>query len=288
MGNQTFFPSTEATQIVWLTHYRSRITVHGPVCGIGPEEIAETLKDLDRYIWILQLWHPATQHAAREATVAKAEMIGGSGTEPLPIPTPPTFPDEPEARPPGLKKRLLNQIVRIKASAGCTDAIALDLGIVNTSTPTDHPVPEIGASAELGSDGPRVRLDFNKYGHDGIWIECRINGGDWAFLAIDTVKPSRRASHHRRQRPRNPRIPGPLVGQKRAARGVEWGGEGGFGGLSGVDQWKPAGMHSQNPRLAGVITKPITVRRYGLWVSRVHPTHPAALKCLNSDRGSKK
>ena len=32
-------------------------------------------------------------------------------------------------------------------------------------------------------------IDFKKYGHDGIWIESRINGGEWAFLAIDTVKP---------------------------------------------------------------------------------------------------
>ena len=27
---------------------------------------------------------------------------------------------------------------------------------------------------------------LNKYGHDGVWIEGRINGGDWAFLAINT------------------------------------------------------------------------------------------------------
>jgi hypothetical protein len=36
--------------------------------------------------------------------------------------------------------------------------------------------------------GPRVRIDFKKYGHDGIWIEFRINNGEWAFLVIDTVK----------------------------------------------------------------------------------------------------
>ena len=29
---------------------------------------------------------------------------------------------------------------------------------------------------------------LNKYGHDGVWIEGRINGGDWAFFAINTLK----------------------------------------------------------------------------------------------------
>jgi hypothetical protein len=42
---------------------------------------------------------------------------------------------------------------------------------------------------ETGSEGPCVRIDFNKYGNDGIWIETRTNGGDWGYLGIDTVKP---------------------------------------------------------------------------------------------------
>jgi hypothetical protein len=42
---------------------------------------------------------------------------------------------------------------------------------------------------ETGSEGPCVRIDFNKYGNDGIWIETRTNGGEWGYLGIDTVKP---------------------------------------------------------------------------------------------------
>jgi hypothetical protein len=34
-----------------------------------------------------------------------------------------------------------------------------------------------------------VRILFTKYGHDGVWIESRRGGGNWEFLAIDTVKP---------------------------------------------------------------------------------------------------
>ena len=49
--------------------------------------------------------------------------------------------------------------------------------------------PEPTISVELGENGSRVRIDFNKYGHDGVWIESRINNGDWVFIAIDTIKP---------------------------------------------------------------------------------------------------
>jgi hypothetical protein len=71
------------------------------------------------------------------------------------------------------------------------ETIGHNLGIIGNSAATiDHPIPEYNLSVELGSAGvSQVRIDFKKYGHDGIWIESRINGGDWAFLAIDTVKP---------------------------------------------------------------------------------------------------
>ena len=41
----------------------------------------------------------------------------------------------------------------------------------------------------MGSTGPRARIDFKKYGHDGVWIKCRVNNGDWSSLAVNTVKP---------------------------------------------------------------------------------------------------
>ena len=51
-----------------------------------------------------------------------------------------------------------------------------------------HP-PIATVLVELGESGQRVAINFNKYGHDGVLIEVRINGGEWTFLAIDTLKP---------------------------------------------------------------------------------------------------
>ncbi len=69
MSSNSFFPTTEAEQIGWLGNYASKLPLHGPACGILPEEINATLVDIQYYIWLLQYWHPAVQRDAREGTV---------------------------------------------------------------------------------------------------------------------------------------------------------------------------------------------------------------------------
>ena len=189
MSGGTFFPNTEAEQVVWLSHYALKIPLHGPTCRISDAEIQSTLKDIAYWVWMLQHWHPATQHDAKESTAHKLRMISGSGTGSISHPQPTVFPDPPPIPEPGIQKRLFSQIARIKAALEFDGSIGHDLGIIATTNTTDHPVPEFTLTVEMGATGPRVRLDFKKYGHDGIWIETRTNGGEWTFLAIDTVKP---------------------------------------------------------------------------------------------------
>ena len=59
-----------------------------------------------------------------------------------------------------------------------TETIGHDLGIIAIDSKVEYLIPEFIASVEQGSNGNRVRIDFNKYGHDGIFIESRINNGD--------------------------------------------------------------------------------------------------------------
>ncbi|MCX7107445.1 MAG: hypothetical protein NTV66_07695 [Methylococcales bacterium] len=99
------------------------------------------------------------------------------------------IPNPPPASVPGIQKRLFSQIARIKASLNYNEAIGKDLGIIGTHDTVEHPIPEYSLTVELGANGPCVRIDFNKYRHEGIWIESRINGGEWDFLGVDTVKP---------------------------------------------------------------------------------------------------
>ncbi len=99
------------------------------------------------------------------------------------------FPIRPLRLFPVFKIRLFSQIARIKASLNYNEAIGKDLGIIGTHDTVDHPIPEYSLTVELGANGPCVRIDFNKYRHEGIWIESRTNGGEWDFLGVDTVKP---------------------------------------------------------------------------------------------------
>ncbi len=185
----SFFPITEADQAIWLSHYALRLPLMGPICGISPEEISSTLEDITCHIWLMQTWHPAIRRDAKKATSFKKHIIEGDHSDIEPYPLPSVFTDIPKIVIPGIKKRLLNQIARIKINPSYTETIGHDLGIIAIASNVEHLIPEFTARVEQSSNGNRVRIDFNKYGHDGILIESRINNGDWVFLAIDTVKP---------------------------------------------------------------------------------------------------
>ncbi len=191
MTSTSYFPTSQDGQIVWLSHYDLKLPIYGAICGISDQEINNTQTDLAYYIWMLQHWHPSIQRDAKESTAYKTMMVTGSssinGT--INYPQPSVFPQAPTSTSPGIQKRLFSQIVRIKAGANYSEAIGHDLGIIAIPNNIEHLIPIPSILVERGESGQRVAISFNKYGHDGVWIECRINGGEWSFLAIDTLKP---------------------------------------------------------------------------------------------------
>ena len=189
MSTNTYFPNIGADQIIWLSHYATKLPINGPTCDISSLEITQTLSEIQYYIWILQHWHPGTQLDAKEATAYKYLVITELGDTVIDYPKPTVYLTPPVAPKPGIQKRLFSQIVRIKASLNYTEVIGQDLGIIATADNTSHLVPEFWLTVELGLDHSVVRIDFNKYGHDGIWIESRRDAEEWSFLAIDTIKP---------------------------------------------------------------------------------------------------
>ena len=99
-----FSPVTEAKQIIRLSHYGLKRPIHGPVCGISAEEITDTLADIT------------------ESTVFKRHIIGGSG-DIVAYSQPSVFPGSPPMVAPGIKKRLINRIARIKTRLHYTKTI---------------------------------------------------------------------------------------------------------------------------------------------------------------------
>ena len=86
--------------------------------------------------------------------------------------------------------RLRNLVNRIRLAPGYTEDIGKDLGIADegsTSAPDTTAKPTVKATAETGG---HVRIEFNKRGFEGVWIEGRRKAdADWAFLGIDLHSP---------------------------------------------------------------------------------------------------
>lgn len=190
MALQRYFPPTEPAQIAWLSNYKLKIPVHGTTCGVSAE-LTDTDKDLAFYIWILETWNPAIQNDAKEATAYK-KLIGQSpatGVPPAAIPPPSTFVSPPALVPPGVLKRLFNQVARIKMHASYTAAIGEDLQIIGQEDSAEHLVPAFSVKVQDGTLQQSALIKFVKFGHDGVYIESRVNGGAWEFLSIDTKTP---------------------------------------------------------------------------------------------------
>jgi hypothetical protein len=114
----------------------------------------------------------------------------------------------------------------MKLSAGYTESIGTDLGIVGAAV-TEKALPKFSAELLQGAGCQCVKLTFAKYGHMGVYIESRRGTGAWEFLAIDTESP------YIDERPllvagttRSPRIPHALLGQRHPERRLDRCGEG--------------------------------------------------------------
>ena len=189
MINQSYFPKTEATQVVWLSNFNTKLQVHATVLTVDPTEMALTVTDINYYVWILQTWNPSIQQSAFEATAFKNTLGKGPSAPLCALPvhaaiTPPSL-----IPVPGVLNRLFNLIARIKIGTGYTESIGLDLGIVSGFDATEHLTPAYTVTTERGAHIEQASINFTKFGHDGVSIEGRRNQGDWEFLAISMLKP---------------------------------------------------------------------------------------------------
>ena len=169
----------------WLVNYRAKIAVYGTTCGLGAAEIAATLADIAYFVFLLQELQELHQNVSEKAhkfTDYKQHMIYGysHSHSSLLHPLSSMYPNMPPAPAPGIHKRLLEQIARIKTSSHYTKAIGHELGILSSNgiTPTNSAKQLIGV-------GNRVRKDILSYDYEGIWIDGHLSGADWAFFPSD-------------------------------------------------------------------------------------------------------
>lgn len=191
MKRQDYYPNRIADQIPWLENFRAKLPTYAATLGLSAEAVEIAVAAARFSIYVLSQWLAGVRAFGPASTMAVDEVLGGTGagTMALPTFTPPTLPDGVVPVPPGTLTRIFDLVREIKADKACTDAMALDLGIVPTGGGAAHPVPGLKAVVIQGSACQCGQLDFTKYSHQGIYAEGRRNGGAWEFLGIDTESP---------------------------------------------------------------------------------------------------
>jgi len=164
----------------WLLNYQAKIAVYGTTCGLGAAEIAATLADIAYYVFLLQELDQDVSEKAHKFTDYKQHMIYGYSHGSLLHPLSCMYPNMPPVPAPGIHKRLLEQIVRIKASSHYTETMGQELGVISTDV-----IAPINAVKQIIGIGNRVRKDSLSHDYEGVWIESHVNGADWAFFASD-------------------------------------------------------------------------------------------------------
>ena len=72
----------------------------------------------------------------------------------------------------------------------CTEDVCQQLGIIGSEDAAEHEWPDFSLAVEDGAGSCQcVRVNFKKYGHEGVVIWSRRGAGAWEKLDKDTRTP---------------------------------------------------------------------------------------------------
>lgn len=190
MKRQTYYPSRIAKQVEWHDNFRSKLGGYTTALGLDPAIVTAAIADARWIMHVLGTWLATVRAYAPACTDAVDDVLTGSGVDPfvLPVFVPPALPAGVVPVPPGALDRIFALVQIIKNSAGFTEAIGTDLGIVGAEDTSDHPLPKFTLKAELGDGCECVKIGIKRYDHMGVYIESRRGGQNapWEFLTIAT------------------------------------------------------------------------------------------------------
>lgn len=190
MRRQTYYPSRIGDQVNWLDNYAAKLPTYGATLGVIAGDVTASVNDAKYANYVLGVWLAAVRNFSPSTTDAVDDVLtgGGTGVMVLPTFTAPALPAGVTATLPGTLTRIFALIAKVKLSAGYTEAIGTDLGIVGAEA-TEKTVPKFLAELLQGAGCQCVKLTFYKYTHMGVHIESRRGPGAWEFLSVDTESP---------------------------------------------------------------------------------------------------
>jgi hypothetical protein len=191
MRKQKYYPSRIGDQIVWLENFRTKLPLYVATLGLVAAKADAAVASARYTIYVLSQWLAGARAFNPAATEAVDLLLNGEGADPIVLPTfdAPDLPAGVAAVPPGALLRIFDLVAEIKETDAYTDAIGQDLGIIGSENSGDHPAPTIKLTLASGSGVQAVNIVFRKFGHMGVHLESRRNGGAWEFLGIDTESP---------------------------------------------------------------------------------------------------
>ena len=190
MKRTNYYPSRIGDQVNWLDNYYGKLPLYGTTLSVIAADVTASVNDAKYAKYVLGSWLSAVRSFSPSTTDAVDDVLTGSGTGVMVLPgfTAPALPTGVVAQLPGTLTRIFALIAKMKLSAGYTETIGTDLGVVG-SEETDKSAPKFLIEILQGASYQSSKLVFYKYGHMGVHIESRRGTGAWEFLAIDTESP---------------------------------------------------------------------------------------------------
>jgi len=181
-----WLPTSEGALVTWYVNYKAKLNVHAgtfPTILTLPAlaSVANDLLALQHMVGVSVIEKTHLQ----DVNDYKRQLIYGPG--PIGVfPTSPTYPAAPTPVAADIVERISRLAEDLKADSAYTTAIGEDIGIESPAAAAAATVLTCKATALPGS---QVRVDFNKDGTDGAWIESSVDDGPWLHIASDHFPP---------------------------------------------------------------------------------------------------
>ncbi len=188
MRRNPWWPVRVGDQVTCLGNFRTKLPGYATPLGLAAGVVTAAVADCDWLIYVLSEWLPTVRTFSEACTNATIDAQSGDGTTVLSLPTftPPAGGTPVDT---GALNRVFDLVQTIKDSAGYTEAIGQDLGIIGSEKgapdfTTFGPVLKITrapAGVTVGWDW-QAKRDFLDM------IELQVDRGNgWELLAFDTT-----------------------------------------------------------------------------------------------------
>ncbi len=183
MKKTYFIPRAIAKRLLWITNFNTKLIYHATTLGILAPTLLMVLNDTNAYTFIISLKTSVKKYAMTISSFLTALADGPIGTAIIPFPL---F-GNPTILPPavayGIFARCAILAKQIKAN-GCSDAIAVDLGIVGSDIANSFAASQPQLKIKL--TGGVVSGKYIRGQLSGIHLEC-MRGTETTFTYLLTA-----------------------------------------------------------------------------------------------------